>query len=460
METNEMGSLPVGRLLKKMSMPLIISMFVQVLYGLVDSLYVAQLGGNALTAISLCMPVQYLVVGVGTGIGVGVNSVLSKKLGEKDGNGVNKTAGNGFVLLWIVMVLFAVLGLTAMQPFYRIQTDIQEIRDMCISYSIVLCVCSFAAFHQIMMERLLAAIGRADLTMVPMLVGAVVNIILDPVMIFGWGPCPAMGIEGAAAATVIGQTLPVIAYLLICRRVPMSVEVGLKYLSERADVGRLYAVGVPATLNLALPSLLISALNAILGAFGQGYVLVLGAYYKLQTFLYLTANGIVQGMRPIIGYNRGAREFGRVREIYRTALWMSGAIMAVGTVICLLIPEQLMGLFSSSAETVAAGGAALRIICAGFLLSSVSITSCGALEGLGRGVPSLLISLCRYALVILPAAYLLSRSLGAAGVWHAFWVTEAVTAVVAFAVYRWQVRLCMAEQGVQGVQGEPDTAAG
>ena len=182
MESNEMGSLPVGRLLKKMSMPLIISMLVQVLYGLVDSLYVAQLGGNALTAISLCIPVQYLVVGVGTGIGVGVNSVLSKKLGEKDGSGVNKTAGNGFILLWIVMILFAVLGLTAIESFYIIQTDIQEIRDMCISYSIVLCVCSFAAFHQIMMERLLAAIGRADLTMIPMLVGAVVNIILDPVM--------------------------------------------------------------------------------------------------------------------------------------------------------------------------------------------------------------------------------------------------------------------------------------
>ena len=264
-------------------------------------------------------------------------------------------------------------------------------------------------------------------------------------MIFGLGPFPAMGIEGAAAATVIGQTLPLLAYLVICRRVPLRVKVGPQYLKDQSDIGRLYAVGIPATLNLALPSLLISALNAILGAFGQGYVLVLGAYYKLQTFLYLTANGIVQGMRPIIGYNRGAGEFVRVGQIYRAALTMSGAIMAVGTVICLLIPEQLMGLFSSSAETVAAGGAALRIISAGFLASSVSVTSCGALEGLGRGVPSLLISLCRYALVILPAAWMLSRSLGPAGVWHAFWVTELITALVSFAVYRRQIRLCVAE---------------
>ena len=205
MEANEMGTLPVGRLLRKMSMPLIISMFVQVLYSLVDSLYVAQLGDNALTAISLCMPVQYLVVGVGVGLGVGVNSVLSMKLGQRDGEGVNQTAGNGFLILWVVMIVFAALGFTAMTPFYEAQTDIREILDMSISYSVVLCIFSFAALHQIMMERLLSAIGRADLTMIPMLTGAVVNIILDPIMIFGWLGCPAMGITGAGIATVIGQ---------------------------------------------------------------------------------------------------------------------------------------------------------------------------------------------------------------------------------------------------------------
>ena len=191
MEANEMGTLPVGKLLRKMSMPLIISMFVQVLYSLVDSLYVAQLGDNALTAISLCMPVQFLTVGVGMGIGVGVNSVLSTKLGAKDRDGVNQAAGNGFSIVWAVMILFAVLGLTAMTPFYEAQTDIQEILDMSISYSMVLCVFSFSALHQIMMERLLSAIGRADLTMIPMLTGAVVNIILDPIMIFGWPDSPA-----------------------------------------------------------------------------------------------------------------------------------------------------------------------------------------------------------------------------------------------------------------------------
>ena len=183
---NEMGTLPVGKLLRKMALPLIFSMFVQVLYGLVDSMYVAQLGDSALTAISLCMPVQYLVLGVGIGIGVGVNSVLSKKLGEKDEHGVNRAAGNGFVLVWIVSVLFILMGLFAIEPFYRIQTDIPEVLDMSISYSRIISIISFAALHEVLMERLLSATGKANLTMIPMLTGAVTNIILDPIMIFGW----------------------------------------------------------------------------------------------------------------------------------------------------------------------------------------------------------------------------------------------------------------------------------
>ena len=291
METNEMGSLPVGRLLKKMSMPLIISMFVQVLYGLVDSLYVAQLGGNALTAISLCMPVQYLVVGVGTGIGVGVNSVLSKKLGEKDGNGVNKTAGNGFVLLWIVMVLFAALGLTAMEPFYRIQTDIQEIRDMCISYSIVLCVCSFAAFHQIMMERLLAAIGRADLTMVPMLVGAVVNIILDPVMIFGWFGFPAMGITGAGIATVTAQAVAAVAGLLLNLRFNHEVHIsGRAFVPNMTVVGEIVKIGIPVALSNCLVAVIALGMNSILMGLSPLAPGIYVIYIRLQSFVIIPSS--------------------------------------------------------------------------------------------------------------------------------------------------------------------------
>ena len=263
------------------------------------------------------------------------------------------------------------------------------------------------------------------------------NIILDPLFIFGFGPFPAMGIEGAALATGIGQTISLLIYLAVYFMRPLSVRIGRQFLRpDGATVRRLYAVGIPATLNLALSSLLITALNAILAAYSGVYILVLGVYYKLQTFLYLPANGFVQGMRPLVGYNYGAGEYGRVRKLYNLVLIMSGAIMAAGTVICLLFPAQLMGLFTETPETIEAGKTALRIISAGFLVSAVSVTSCGALEGLGKGAASLIISLARYVVVILPAAFLLSRLFGAAGVWNAFWVTEVISAAVSLAVYR------------------------
>ena len=205
-------------------------------------------------------------------------------------------------------------------------------------------------------------------------------------------------------------------------------------------IRRLYAVGIPASLSLALPSILISALNAVLSAFSESYVLVLGIYYKLQTFLYLPASGIVQGMRPIVGYNYGAGETRRVKEICKTALWMTALIMIVGTLLCQTVPDRLMGLFTSNGQTVSMGAAALRIISAGFILSSVSVTFSGALEGLGMGGPSFVISLLRYMVIIIPAAFLLSRVVGAAGVWHAFWITEGVTAVFSFLILKGELK--------------------
>nr|WP_330427840.1 MATE family efflux transporter [Blautia sp. TF12-12AT] len=257
-------------------------------------------------------------------------------------------------------------------------------------------------------------------TMTGMMVGCIVNIILDPLIIFGIGPFPRLGIEGAALATGIGQVTPVVIYWIIYKIRPISVKIRPEYLKEGKNlVGRLYAIGVPAILNLALPSLLISALNGILAVYSQSYVVVLGIYYKLQTFIYLTANGIVQGMRPIIGFNYGAGEHKRVRKIYEITLIMCAVIMLIGTGICLAIPEQLIGLFSSNPETIRLGGQALTRISVGFLISAVSITSSGALEGLGKGGSSLIISLCRNVIVILPAAYLLSHLGGGVFVWHA-----------------------------------------
>lgn len=268
-EKNEMGTLPIGKLLRKMSIPLIISMFVQVLYGLVDSMYVARLGDTALTAISLSMPVQYLVVGVGVGIGVGVNSVLSKKLGEQDEKGVRSASGNGLLLVWILSILFIILGIFAMEPFYRMQTDIQEVIDMSISYSRILCVVSFAALHQILFERLLSATGKANLTMISMFVGAVVNIILDPIMIFGWFGMPAMGISGAAYATVIAQMVAAAIGLILNLKKNHDVRFCRNGLRPNAGIiVEIIKIGVPA-LRIVAASLVLTTTTQILNGFLQ-----------------------------------------------------------------------------------------------------------------------------------------------------------------------------------------------
>lgn len=268
--------------------------------------------------------------------------------------------------------------------------------------------------------------------------GFFTNIILDPVLIFGLGPFPEMGMEGAAVATGIGQVITLLVYLAFYYASPIPVKVQLKsWRPDRETAKRLYGVGIPATLNMALPSLLISALNTILSGFSEAYVLVLGVYYKLQTFLYLPANGIIQGIRPLIGYNYGAREEKRVKQIYRFALALIMGIMAVGMLLCLCIPKQLMGIFITNGETLRLGMTALRLISLGFVVSSVSVTFSGVLEGLGKGIPSFFISLSRYVVVIIPAAWLLSRSLGADGVFLAFGIAELVTAGLAIGIFQY-----------------------
>ena len=251
--------------------------------------------------------------------------------------------------------------------------------------------------------------------MAGLLVGCLTNIILDPILIFGVGSFPGMGIKGAALATGIGQMATVVLYVGIYIIRPISVKISI---------------------CMALPSLLISSLNAILAGFSESYVMVLGVYYKLQTFLYLTANGIVQGIRPLVGYNYGAGEYGRVHKIFNTALTFSAVIMVFGTGLCLLMPEHLIGMFTTNTQTIQIGASALRIISIGFAVSSISVTACGALEGLNMGTPSLIISLLRYVILIIPAAFVLSRFLGAAGVWHAFWITEWITAAASWYIYR------------------------
>lgn len=417
---------PVLPLLASMALPMMISMLVNSLYNIVDSYFVAQISEDAMTALSLVFPLQNLINAVAIGFGVGISAVIALHLGAGNPEKAGAAATHGAVLSGLHGIVLAVGCIAVIPSFLGMFTQSEQVLAYGLEYARI--VFSFAPIITFCLayEKIFQAIGSMNTTMLCLMCGCVLNILLDPLLIFGYGPFPALGIAGAAIATAIGQTANLALYLVIfCLRRPASVWFAPSQLRPDREVDcQLYAIGIPAALNMALSSLLVSALNAILAVYGELYILVLGSYYKLQTFLYLPANGVIQGMRPLIGYNYGAREHRRVRQIYTLTLAMTGSIMLFGTIICLLCPGWLIGLFATSPAAIQAGQTALRIISAGFLISAVSVTSSGALEGIGKGLPSLCISLLRYVVLIIPAAFLFSRLWGPAGVWCAFGATE------------------------------------
>ena len=447
MEQTYMKEKPILSLLLSMALPMVLSMMVNSLYNIIDSYFVAKINENAMTALSLVFPVQNLITAVGVGFGIGINATIAYFLGAQKQEEADTSATLGIACSFLHGVILTIGTITIMPAFLSMFTKEQEILSMGITYSRITFGFSVIISLGVAYEKIFQSVGRmnafitaqgfAKTGMFSVLIGAVANIILDPIMIFGLGPVPRMGIRGAAWATGLGQLLTLAAYLLFAWIRPLPIRISLKSLKfDLILLKKIYAVGIPATLNMALSSLLISSLNAILAVYGQMYVMILGVYYKLQTFLYLPANGIIQGMRPLIGYNYGAGEQKRVHKLYSYTLYLSAGIMLTGTLLCMFIPGTLLGLFTTNPQTITAGSTALRIISLGFIVSSVSITSSGALEGLGKGIPSLMISLCRYAILILPLAFLLSRLIGPSGVWHAFWICEAITAGISYAIYR------------------------
>lgn len=441
MEQTFMKEKPVLPLVLSMSLPMVLSMMVTSLYNIVDSFFVAKISENAMTALSLVYPVQNFINAVTIGFSIGINSVISYYLGAQKEEDASRTASLGLLLGTVHGILLMAVCIAVMPVFLKLFTSDEAVMELGLRYSRIAFGFAVIIAWGMVFEKIYQSIGKMFMTMVCMMGGCISNIILDPILIFGWGPFPQMGMEGAALATGIGQSVSLAMYLVSCVVRPIHVRLGLKYLRGQKgllkELGKkLYSIGIPAALNLALPSLLISSLNVLLAGYSQAYVVVLGVYYKLQTFLYLPANGIVQGMRPLIGYNYGAGEQKRVRTIYRVTLLLAAGIMAAGTVLCWALPSWLIGLFTTNSETILAGTAALRIISIGFLASTVSVISSGALEGLGMGGPSLLISLFRYVIIIIPAAIILSHSLGAVGVWHAFWLSEVLTGLIAYGIYQ------------------------
>ena len=437
MDQNFMKEKKILPLVISMALPMVLSMAVNSLYNIVDSYFVARISENAMTALSLVYPVQNLMTAIAVGFGIGMNARIAFCLGAQDQKHADQAAATGMVLSIIHGLILMVICLLGMPKFLSLFTDNEEILSMGLTYANRAFLFSVIIMLGISLEKVFQAVGRMKVSMISMMCGFIANIILDPLMIFGIGPFPEMGMAGAAYATGIGQFITLLVYVVFCIFRPLPVSFARENIVwNRVLLQKLYAVGIPASLNMALPSLLISSLNGILSAFSGTYVLVLGAYYKLQTFIYLSANGIIQGIRPLISFNYGAGEKKRVQQIFGTTLALTAGVMAVGTLLSFLIPGQMIGLFTENQETIQIGIKALHIISLGFIVSAVSVTCCGALEALGKGMASLLISLSRYAVIIIPAAFLFSRLYGAEGVFAAFPVTELLTAVFAWIVYK------------------------
>ena len=424
-------------LVLSMSLPMVLSMLVNSLYNIIDSYFVAKISENAMTALSLVYPLQILINAVAVGLGIGLNTAASFYLGAQDHEKADDAASLGMVLSVIHGLVLTFICILIVPSFLHLFTQDEAVISYALTYSYIVFAFTIPITISIAMEKVFQAEGQMVITMTTMLCGCITNIILDPIFIFGLGPVPEMGIAGAAWATGIGQIVPMMLYFIIYLKKPLPLRLRIrKGMFDRKLCGRIYGVGIPAALNMALPSLMITALNGILASFSAVYVLVLGIYYKLQTFIYLTANGIVQGIRPIAGYNYGAGEYKRVKNVFQTALALTAGVMLAGTIICMIFAAWLMGLFTSNLETISAGCTALRIISIGFLVSSISVTASGLLEGLGQGTLSLIISFMRYLLVIVPAAFLLSKAFGTVGVWHAFWIAEAISAFTSYLIYR------------------------
>lgn len=413
-----------------MAYPMVLSMLINSLYNIIDSYFVAKVDEGAMTALSLVFPLQNLMNSFAVGMGIGINAAVSFYLGAENKKKADNAVTQGICINFLHGIFFTFACILVMPLFLRIFTDDGAVINYGSEYSNVVFMFSAVQMIAVSFEKIFQSVGRMKVSMFCMTVGCIMNIILDPVMIFGFGFIPPMGVKGAALATGIGQTAAMISYIIIYKVHPITVKFKLRKDTFGDDVyKRIYAVGIPASLNMALPSLLITALNGILAAFSEMYILILGIYYKLQTFIYLTANGVVQGIRPLVGYNSGAGRQDRVKDITKVSTLLCLMIMAVGTIICAIFPKNLIEMFSSNSETVRCGSEALRIISCGFVVSAFSVVISGVYEGLGKGMPSLVISLIRYT-VIIPTAFILSRIFGVNGVWNSFWIIELAAAII------------------------------
>ena len=430
---NKMGKLPVGKLIIQISLPMMISMLVQALYNVVDSVFVAQISENALTAVSLAFPIQNLMISTAVGTGVGINALLSMRLGQHDEKAVSDTAMHGILLGILSTLIFVVLGLLIPRGYLKTQTNNPEIVDLGVRYLKVIMIISIGMFGAITFERLLQSTGKTVLSMISQLVGAITNIILDPVLIFGIGIFPARGISGAAWATVIGQILAtIVAFtlnILFNKEIKLKIK---KFKIKSRIIYDIYKVGFPSIVLSSIGSVLTYFLNLILGAFSATAIAVFGVYFKLQSFIFMPVYGLNNGIVPIIAYNYGAREKERINKTITLGTLLAVVIMLVGVLLFELIPGPLLSMFNASEEMYKIGIPALRIIAIHFPFAALTITFISVFQALGRGIICMVISFVRQLIILLPAAWLLSLTGNVDNIWWAFIIAEILALFIAF----------------------------
>ena len=422
---NKMGTMPIGKLLINMALPMIISMLVQALYNVVDSIYVSQISESAVTALSLAFPIQNMIVGVAVGVGVGINSVLSKSLGERNFEAANKTAGNGIILMLIGAAIFLFFGIVGVRPYFEVQSSVAETVEGGIVYSRICCILSIGIFLQILCERLLQSTGRTTLSMATQLTGAIINIVLDPILIFGLCGFPRMEVAGAALATVVGQIVAAGVAVVLNVKFNHDIHISLRKIRWHGRTAReIYRVGIPSIIMQSIGSIMTFSLNRILISFTEAATAVFGAYFKLQSFIFMPVFGLNNGMVPIVSYNFGAAREDRVKRAIKLTVCTAICIMTVGTILFETIPGALLGFFSPSEEMLAIGQPALRIIGLHLPLAGFCIIAGSVCQAIGNPVYSLITSVCRQIVVLIPVAWLLAQTGNLTLVWFAFPIAE------------------------------------
>lgn len=432
-QENKMGTMPVNKLLISMSLPMIISMLVQAMYNIVDSVFVAQISENALTAVSLAFPLQNLMIAFAGGTAVGVNALLSRSLGEKNQDHVNQTAVNSVFIFLVTAVIFMIAGLTLSNLFFNVQTTNTEIVNAGTQYSMIVVGCSIGLFCQFLFERLLQATGRTLFTMVTQGLGAIINIILDPIFIFGLCGFPKMGVAGAALATITGQIIACLLALFFNLKFNHDIHFKFKRFRPNAHiVKQIYSVGIPSIIMQSIGSVMTFGMNTILITFSTTATAVFGVYFKLQSFVFMPVFGLNNGMIPIIAYNLGAKQKKRMFDTIKLAMIYATGMMIIGVIFFETIPQTLLGFFNASEVMIKIGTPALRIIAIHFIFAGFSIVCSATFQAVGKGTYSLLTSLIRQLLVLLPCAYVLSLTGNLDLIWLCFPIAEIFSAVTSF----------------------------